>query len=147
MSFSNFNANINFKHFKCCYHDADDICKFYAILWKYWHEHVMKHLSPWKRQRKWCHFNISMTRQLIEMSVQKKVWTYGTCKRRCGDPGYRGPTWRWHGKVQQTILQIKWSSICNELHIDKTPHLSYLVCSRLGTQQYYMLLNMSRGET
>ena len=27
----------------------------------------------------------------------------------------------WHGKVQQTILQIKWSSICNELHIDKTP--------------------------
>ena len=28
----------------------------------------------------------------------------------------------WHGKMQQTILQIKWSSICNELHIDKTPH-------------------------
>ena len=28
----------------------------------------------------------------------------------------------WHGKVQQTILQIKWSSICNELHIDETPH-------------------------
>ena len=27
-----------------------------------------------------------------------------------------------HGKVQQTILQVKWSSICNELHIDKTPH-------------------------
>ena len=22
----------------------------------------------------------------------------------------------------QTILQIKWSSICNELHIDETPH-------------------------
>ena len=39
----------------------------------------------------------------------------------------------WHGKVQQTILQIKWSSICNELHIDETPHSSYLVCSRLGT--------------
>ena len=28
----------------------------------------------------------------------------------------------WHGKVQQTTLQIKWSSICIELHIDKTPH-------------------------
>ena len=28
----------------------------------------------------------------------------------------------WHGKVQQTILQVKWSSICNELHIDETPH-------------------------
>ena len=22
----------------------------------------------------------------------------------------------------QAILQIKWSSICNELHIDETPH-------------------------
>ena len=42
----------------------------------------------------------------------------------------------WHGKVQQTILQVKWSSICNELHIDETPHSSYLVRSRLGTQQY-----------
>ena len=29
----------------------------------------------------------------------------------------------WHGKVQQTTLQIKWSSTCNELHIDETPHL------------------------
>ena len=38
--------------------------------------------------------------------------------------------------VQQTILQVTWSSICNELHIDETPHLSYLVRSRLGTQQY-----------
>ena len=28
----------------------------------------------------------------------------------------------WHGKVQQTILQVKWSSICNEVHIDETPH-------------------------
>ena len=33
----------------------------------------------------------------------------------------------WHGKMHKTILQIKWSSICNELHIDKTPHSSYLV--------------------
>ena len=41
----------------------------------------------------------------------------------------------WHGKVQQTILQVKWSPICNELHIDETPHPSYLVRSRLGTQQ------------
>ena len=36
----------------------------------------------------------------------------------------------WHGKVQQTSLQIKWSSI------DETPHSSYLARSRLGTQQY-----------
>ena len=45
----------------------------------------------------------------------------------------------WHGKVQQTILQMKWSSICNELHIDETPHLSYLVRSRLG---YPTILNV-----
>ena len=34
----------------------------------------------------------------------------------------------WHGKVPQTILQIKWSSICNGLHIDGTPQqlFSYL---------------------
>ena len=28
----------------------------------------------------------------------------------------------WHGKMLQTTLQIKWSSICNDLHIDETPH-------------------------
>ena len=44
---------------------------------------------PWQWQRKGCHGNISMIRQLVRMSVQKKVWTYGTCKRRWGDPGYR----------------------------------------------------------
>ena len=53
---------------------------------------------PRQRQRKWCHGNISMIRQLIEMSVQKKVWMYGTCKRWWGDPGYRVPTGRRHGK-------------------------------------------------
>ena len=30
----------------------------------------------------------------------------------------------------QTNLQVKWSSICNELHIDETPHYFYLVDSR-----------------
>ena len=29
----------------------------------------------------------------------------------------------WHGKVHKQILQVKWRSICNELHIDETPHL------------------------
>ena len=28
----------------------------------------------------------------------------------------------WHGKVHKQVLQVKWSSICNELHIDETPH-------------------------
>ena len=35
----------------------------------------------------------------------------------------------------QAKLQVKWSSICNELHIDETPH-DLLVLSRLGTLQY-----------
>ena len=35
----------------------------------------------------------------------------------------------------QATLQIKWSSICNELHIDETPQSSYLIRSRLGTQK------------
>ena len=29
----------------------------------------------------------------------------------------------WHGKVHKQVLQVKWSSICNELHIDETPHI------------------------
>ena len=41
--------------------------------------------------------------------------------------------WQWQSA--QTKLQVKWSSIYNELHIDETPHSSYLVPSRLGTQQ------------
>ena len=51
----------------------------------------------------------------------------------------------WHGKVQQTTLQIKWSSICNELHIDEKPHelfssLSFMYPTRLN------VVSMARGE-
>ena len=35
----------------------------------------------------------------------------------------------WYGKVQQTILPIKWSSISNELHIDETPHQLFILVS------------------
>ena len=51
----------------------------------------------------------------------------------------------WHGKVQQTTLQIKWSSICNELHIDETPHDSFSSLSVM----YPTILNVvskARGE-
>ena len=51
----------------------------------------------------------------------------------------------WHGKVQQTILQVKWSSICNELHIDETPHINYLVDSRY-LQDKIKCFSMARGE-
>ena len=42
----------------------------------------------------------------------------------------------WHDKVQQTTLQVKWSSICNELHIDGTPHqlfssISFIVLNNI----------------
>ena len=52
----------------------------------------------------------------------------------------------WHGKVQQTILQVKWSSICNELHIDGSPHqlfssLSFMLPNNIKG------CNMARGET
>src|SRR3954469_14950565 len=40
-----------------------------------------------------------------------------------------------HGKMQQTTLPIKWSSICNELHIDETPPQLFSF-SCLCTQQY-----------
>ena len=32
MAFMQINANNNFKHFKCFYHDADDIYKFMKYL-------------------------------------------------------------------------------------------------------------------
>ena len=35
-----------------------------------------------------------------------------------------------HGKVHKQILQVKWRSICNGLHIDETPYYNYLVDSR-----------------
>ena len=47
----------------------------------------------------------------------------------------------------QTTLQVKWSSICNELHIDETPHFNYLIDSRLLTRQGQMFVNMARGES
>ena len=44
----------------------------------------------------------------------------------------------WHGKEHQTRLQVKWSSICNELHIDKTPQQLFS-SSRLS---YQTILNV-----
>ena len=55
MSFSNFNANINCKHFKCCYHDADDNASLINFI-KRGQEHVMKNLLPWWNE-KGCHGN------------------------------------------------------------------------------------------
>ena len=53
----------------------------------------------------------------------------------------------WHGKVQQTILQIKWSSICNDLHIDGTPHQLFSSLLFRNTTILNVVINMARGET
>ena len=55
----------------------------------------------------------------------------------------------WHGKVQQSILQIKWSSICNELHIDETPQqlfssLSFMYPTILNVVKHGKMVKQSK---
>ena len=53
----------------------------------------------------------------------------------------------WHGKVHKQSYKLSGAQYATPLHIDGTPHSSYLVRSRLCTQLYYsMLINMARGE-
>ena len=42
----------------------------------------------------------------------------------------------WHGKVHKQSYKLSGPQYATLLHIEKTPHSSYLVLSRLGTQQY-----------
>ena len=46
----------------------------------------------------------------------------------------------WHGKVHKQSYKLSGAQHATPLHIDETPHSSYLVRSRLCTQQYSMLL-------
>ena len=41
----------------------------------------------------------------------------------------------WHGKVHKQFYKLSGAHYATELHIDGTPHSSYLVLSRLCTQQ------------
>ena len=60
-----FNANNNFKHFKYCYHDADDIYKFYAIFMKMLTFNMVGSIwSPWRNER-------SATATTMEMVPQQ----------------------------------------------------------------------------
>ena len=43
-----------FKHFNCCYHDADDMNKFMQFLLKLDKSIIMKHLTLWWKG-KGCH--------------------------------------------------------------------------------------------
>ena len=42
----------------------------------------------------------------------------------------------WHGKVHKQSYKLNGAQYATPLHIDETPHSSYLDRSRLGTQQY-----------
>ena len=42
----------------------------------------------------------------------------------------------WHGKVNKQSYKLIGDQYATPLHIDETPHSSYLVLSHLGTQQY-----------
>ena len=102
------------------------LCNFYenvdiSMIWSIWHHGETKGV-PRQWQRKWCHDNIPMIWQLVGMSVQKKVWIYGTCKRWWGDPGYRVPTGRRHGKRGGTFK--------DQLGHGATTSISYNTCIR-----------------
>ena len=50
-------------------------------------------------------------------------------------------------KCNTQYYKLSGAQYATPLHIDGTPHSSYLVRSRLCTQLYYsMLINMARGE-
>ena len=42
----------------------------------------------------------------------------------------------WHGKVHKQHYKLSGAQYATPLHIDGTPHSSYLVRYRLRTQQY-----------
>ena len=42
----------------------------------------------------------------------------------------------WHGKMHKQSYKLSGAQHATPLHIDETPHSSYLVQSRLCTQQY-----------
>ena len=55
---------------------------------------------PQQLQRKWCHGNIPVIRQLIERPVQTKMWmTYA--KEGGVIPNTGCPTCRWHGNEER----------------------------------------------
>ena len=46
----------------------------------------------------------------------------------------------WQGKVHKKFYKLSGAQYATPLHIDETPHSSYLIRSRLCTQQYSMSL-------
>ena len=64
----------------------------------------MKHLSPWRKEKgataakqKWCHGNIPILVAHGDTGAKGGV-TWASHARWWGDPDFRVPTGRWHGK-------------------------------------------------
>ena len=51
----------------------------------------------------------------------------------------------WHGKVHKQYYKLSGAQYATSCILTEH-HMTYLVLFRLGTQQYYMLINMARGE-
>ena len=51
----------------------------------------------------------------------------------------------WHGKVHKQNYKLSGAQYATSCILTKH-HINYLVLSHLETQQYYMLVNMARGE-
>ena len=51
----------------------------------------------------------------------------------------------WHGKVHKQYYKLSGAQYATSCILTKH-HMTYLVLSRLCTQQYEMLINMARGE-
>ena len=81
-------ANNTFNHFRCCYHGADGMCKFYAVFMKmliracYEAFVIMAEMKgvPRQRIRKCCHDNISVPVAHGDTGAKGKVT--GVCHAR-----------------------------------------------------------------
>ncbi len=100
-------CNNNLSIFNCCSHDADVMDKFVQFLLKV-DKSIMKHLSPWWKERGATATNPKMMpRQHIgsdsswRYRCKRKSDESVTCDRRWGDPGYRVPTRWWHGNEEK----------------------------------------------
>ena len=51
----------------------------------------------------------------------------------------------WHGKVHKQYYKLSEAQYATSCILTRH-HINYLVLSHLCTQQYYILLNMARGE-
>ena len=103
-------CNNNFKHLNVIImmrRTCSRLCNFNENVDK----SIMKHLSPWwkervprRRIRKWCHGNIPVP-VLMEVPVQKEVWRERVMQGWWGAPDYGVPTCQCQGKRRATCTE------------------------------------------